>query len=301
MTELERLIYGYHFMHDIIIPAAIKADIFPADIHKMSVCLENFAVYKCASCGKLHFASSYRCKNRFCVVCQHQRTKIWLARLLPLVRNWKLSGNYVCMLNFTMVDMVNLEFMINAINNAFRIFSHDNKNNRDWFQDRFPGGVRSLEVVIGENSKLWHVHLHCIVLQDSYERDYNELEFRWNRSCQVALGVYDRKVGSVYISAINHNFEKSILEVIKYILKPNLDLYIDPVIFSEAYYCLRGRRQVNTWGIFRDLVKIVDNDFNKVSGDFVCDDCGCDYAYVNFLNLKECKLNDNRSREENSF
>ncbi len=138
MDELERLIYGYHFMHDIVLPACVNAHVLDSDIHKMSVCLENFAVFKCSACGKLHIASYHRCKNRFCVMCQHQRTKIWLSRLIPLIKKWKDDGNYVCMLNFTIRDMDNLDLMIKAINNAFRILSHDNKYNRAWFQDRFP-------------------------------------------------------------------------------------------------------------------------------------------------------------------
>ena len=299
MDDLERLIYGYHYMHDIVIPAAIRADVLASDIYKMKTCLENFAVYKCSCCGHLQVASHYRCKNRFCVMCQHQRTKIWLARLIPLLKKWKEDGNYVCMLNFTMIDLENLSDMIFAINNAFRILSHDNKYNRKWFQDRFPGGVRSLEVVIGVNSGIWHVHLHCIVLQDKFERDYNELERRWNNACQLALGVTEGKVGSVYISSVQGNFEQSILEVIKYILKPNVDLYKIPDKFREAYDCLKGRKQVNSWGLFRNLINIIDKEYNKETKDFECVDCGCNVATVKFLDLEECNLNDYDKNKNN--
>lgn len=167
------------------------------------------------------------------------------------------------------------------------------------FKIDFHGGVRSLEVVIGENSGSWHAHLHCIVLQDKYERDYNELEKRWNKACQLSLGVEDIKVGSVYISSVQGNIEQSILEVIKYILKPNIDLYKMPDKFKEAYDCLKGRKQVNTWGLFRNLINIIDKEFEKDTKEFECIDCGCTSATVKFLDLEECKFYDNGKDKDN--
>lgn len=283
--ELERLFTGYNFMRDIIIPSAVAAEIIPSDIKKMKTCLSNFSVYKCKCCGSLQIASANRCKNRFCVMCQHLRTKKWLAKLIPILIDWRKQGNYICMLNLTLKDMDSLRDMIFTINQAWRTMTHENKSSKEWFSDRFPGGLRSLEVVIGQNSRQWHCHLHCIVIQDSYARDYNDLESRWNKACCSVLGLNHKinKVGSVYIKAITNDLEQSLLEVIKYILKPNLDLYLNPLQFREAYENLKSRRQVNTWGLFRRIAKEVENELKK--NDYECEDCGCNDAIIEFIDL----------------
>lgn len=290
-NELERLITGYNFMQDIIIPAATDAQILPNDILKLKTCLSNFSVYRCKCCGSMKIASANRCKNRFCVMCQHLRTKKWLAKLTPILIDWRRQGNYICMMNFTLKDMDSLSDMIFTINQAWRIMTHENKSSKDWFVDRFPGGLRSLEVVIGQNSKKWHCHLHCIVIQDIYSRDYNDLECRWNNACCSVLGIKkSNKVGSVYINSISDNLEKSLLEVIKYILKPNLDLYLNPLQFREAYENLKSRRQVNTWGLLRNLSKEVENEFNK--NDYSCEECGCNDSTVEFIDLRKENIYD---------
>lgn len=159
-------------------------------------------------------------------------------------------------------------------------------------------GVRSLEVVIGENSFLWHVHLHCLALQKGFSQDFYWLKNEWNRVVCNELGIdCNNKAGSIYIKQVKkENLMESCLEVIKYILKPNYEIYKNPNIFKIVYDCLKGRRQVNSWGTLRKLVAEVEkddpDDLEDKINNFRCENCGSDYIDLKFMEDKRLFFDD---------
>lgn len=297
-SSLQRLLIAHNYTKNVIIPTMKKTDINPLEINKIENCMQNLSVFKCKACGRLHYATSWRCKNRFCVLCQHFKTIKYIAKLLPIFKEWS-DGyqQYVMMLNFTIKDMDNLELMVNTINNAFRAF-YSNRSTRDYFKNKFIGGIRSLEVVIGENSLLWHVHLHCLALQKGFSEDFEWLKREWNKVVCNELGVdSNNKFGSVYIKQVKkENLMESCLEVIKYILKPNYEIYKNPNIFKIVYTCLKGRRQVNSWGILRKLVQEIekdyDDDLQQKIKNFNCENCGSNFVDLKFLEDKRLYFDD---------
>lgn len=139
LTSLQRLLVAHDYTQKVIIPTMKKTDINPLDIQKVQDCMQNLSVFKCKSCGRLHYATSWRCKSRFCVLCQHFRTIKYIAKLMPILKEWSEGQNqYIMMLNFTIKDMDNLEYMIDVINKSFRAL-YSNRSTRDYFKNKFVG------------------------------------------------------------------------------------------------------------------------------------------------------------------
>lgn len=165
-------------------------------------------------------------------------------------------------------------------------------------------GIRSLEVVIGENSCLWHVHLHCLVFQKGFSQDFEWLKNEWNNVVCRELGVNSsEKFGSVYIKQVEkEDLMTSCLEVIKYIMKPNYEIYKNPNIFKIAYSCLKGRRQVNSWGVLRKLVQEVEKEdaenLEQKIENFTCENCGSNYIDLKFMKDKRLFFNDYDKEKE---
>ena len=85
--------------------------------------------------------------------------------------------------------------------------THEHKQMRKEFKNRYHGGVRSLEVKIGENSKMWHPHFHTMVLKRKYSADdYSFLAPAWSKSVEAAGGGKygsENQEGIVYIESFS--------------------------------------------------------------------------------------------------
>jgi len=137
---------------------------------------------KCEECSAEYFAGFYSCGVRWCLNCAHKRILAWIVRLLPIFQEWLEDGNYISMLNFTVRDGEDLAERVAFLENSFRTMYNSDKKRRALWNERFPGGIRSLEVKIGENSGKWHPHLHCLVMQEggSYVKDYEWSSQGWH-------------------------------------------------------------------------------------------------------------------------
>ena len=233
-----------------------------------------FAI-ECDNCNTDHFAGFMSCRSRWCISCQHKKTLCWLAKLMPIVNDW--NGNST-MLNLTIKDTDKLIDGLNLLNDSWRSFYNDDRKYREKFKRRFPGGVRSLEVKVGKNSEQWHPHYHMYCLQPlDYEKDYDWVKERWKSISG----------GSVYIRQIKGNKLKGLIEVIKYILKPEESIYKNDKRLNEAIKALTGKRQINSWGIFRGIEKEVEEMFDtyeeKKLSAFICAKCGCTEGYLKRL------------------
>lgn len=270
-------------MSSVVIPAFEVAGI-REEVMKMKDCGKMISVIECTSCQTRHFAGFNRCKSRWCVTCAHVKVLAWVARILPVAENWLASGGNISMLNFTIKDVDNLDDGLTILNESFRALYNVPSKRKRW-QERFPGGIRSLEVKRGKNSRLWHPHIHSIVLQPAgYRKDFAWLKTEWERYTSKQwkkLFLEDpEKTGSVWIKKITgKNLLKSVCETLKYIVKPELSLYKEKENLLECVETLKGKRQINTWGLFRGLNKDVDEDIEKSEEkkltDFICQRCGC--------------------------
>lgn len=272
-------------MDELIVPAFME--VVPAEGEKIRICGEFVYTADCLNCGTKHFHGYNRCRSRWCLNCNYTRSLIWIAKLIPVMERWVADGKYISMLNFTIKDTEKLFDGLNILERSFRNIYNSTAKKRIRWKDRFPGGVRSLEVKKGKNSKLWHPHYHCLVLQDYKQKDFYWLRDEWKSAVQN----YSMDEGSVWIKEVKQNgaysLLKAVVEVLKYILKPDDTLYqVDKLTgqydaLTEAYWTLKGKRQTNTWGLLRGLNKEVDKELEKdidekKLADFICQRCGCD-------------------------
>ena len=192
------------------------------------------------------------------------------------------------MLNFTITDSTDLEKSIQVLNDSFRYLSHQNRFMKKVFNSIFIGGIRSLEVKVGENSKKWHPHLHCIVVKDKYSKDFEFLRDSWNMAVKKCGGIessLDGKYGSVFVSSIvdkknpknsnEYSVETGVLETLKYITKFDYSSYGD--MLPELVRALKGVRSINTWGCLRNINLDVEEDMDKTYSEVykvACSVCG---------------------------
>jgi len=275
VLKWERYKKSRQYMQEVVIPAfdGLGLDSVTRALRR---CGEYVNIIQCVSCKANHFAGYIRCKSRWCIPCNHVRALMWVARLFPIFKEWLDGGKRVCMLNLTVKNGESLKEVLSVLLASWRELYHGTKTREKW-KERFKGGIRSLEVKRGKNSGLWHPHLHCLVLQDTWEKDFYWLRDRWKELIR-AKG-YE---GSVWIVEVKNNrlgVIKAILETLKYIVKPEQSIYEDREDLKEVFLSLTGVRQVSTWGVLRGVSGKVEKDIDKIEqkklAEFVCRKCGC--------------------------
>lgn len=261
---------------------------------------KNFKV--CRDCGDVYFDGFESCKNRFCPVCQKAKSLVLFAKLYPSVMKLLSKGYYLKMLTFTIKDTSKLSDGVRLIKTAFRIFSHENKKYRSIFDSLYIGGIKSLEVKRGANSKQWHPHYHALVITEKPVEDFNAINIMWNKTLVKLVNkqnnpiyedrfysdkftltndnklVFQDKLGFVHFDALNMmSFDqriKSIYECIKYITKYSEELEND---LPELVETLKGIRTVDSWGLLRDIEQEAE-DLNTLTlsklKERVCINCG---------------------------
>lgn len=278
-------------------------------------CGEFVKVAKCNGCGTKHFKGHTSCQVRWCMNCMHKKLLCWVKRLVPIFEAWYAEGNFVSMLNFTVRDAMPLTEPLEMLETSYRaLYNSNSRKRRDFWQDRFPGGVRSLEVKIGSKSGQWHPHYHCLVMQRSGEfiKDYDWLSRDWHN----IVGHNGREVvnskgqpdmdwnGNVYIRKVSERRKNGILQAVceslKYIMKVDGKIFgrddgsaVNMTLFEEAYFTLKNKRQTSTWGLLYNISDEVENDFEEEETyslvNFICQRCGCTegelldmvYGYMN--------------------
>lgn len=277
------------FNRQLIVPALRKAgQVKLAD--KIAVCSEVSDIAICKTCGERYFAGSYYCKSRFCSICAKLRAMAWLAKLVPLFNDYIEKGYKIFKLNLTIKDQDDLKVGLQVLTDAWRIMTNGDKSNRRTFKSLNVGGVRSIEVKIGENSGQWHPHIHAMVLCPCKRGERVKAQFAdyrklWERSVVSAFKgkLGSEKLGSIDISGIrkrdnNLNLMGAIVETFKYISKFEwLDL--EPKRINELIEQTKGRHFISSWGLLYGLNKQVDELLEQTSADVikekVCEICGC--------------------------
>lgn len=262
---------------EMVIPALER--IGSEDGFKIRLCGEYVNSLVCKACGARHYTGFNRCKNRWCLNCMRVRMLLWLAKIKQKYDQVVSEDVYPVMIVLTIRDGVDVDERIRFIEDSWRKFTNGDKKWRKVFKKRFYGGVRSLEVKRGRKSGLWHPHFHIFALM--YNGRYGKIkDFYWIRKRwkEVTGGN-----GSVYIEAVKKrgSLIKSILECVKYIVKPERRLFLDED-FEKVYWALKRKRMINTWGCFRGMSSEVEKDLDIVEEkkleQFVCSVCGCTEA-----------------------
>lgn len=258
----------------------------------------NIAV--CQSCGAEHFAGYFNCKTRWCFNCLNKRLLCWIKRIMPILEQWYSEGNFCTKMNFTVRDSMPLNAPLKSLEESFRAIYNGSSARRKKWHERFPGGVRSLEVKLGKNSGEWHPHYHCLTLQKygEYEKDYYWVSDLWHEILGYN-GIVIKKDGTqdfnwngnVYLQKVyrkrnNTGLINAVAESLKYIVKIdekldselNRNFYKDKELFSDLFYTLKGKRQTSSWGLLYGIGKQIDEDMKSENYekliDFVCQKCG---------------------------
>lgn len=289
--RFERFLKGREFMHEIVLPALEKCT---PDERFSSIrrCGTIVNVLQCDSCGVKHWKGFLRCKSKFCIPCSSVKTKIWLSKLVPILAEQLDKGNHVSLLSLTMVnhDIGQLALMIDRLNDAWRIMINGRGNRKKW-AELILGGVRSLEVKLGEDGK-WHAHLHALLIHPK-GRFYEWLKAEWEKACACAMDMpKGAKVGSIDIRTIKntHGSMRGVIEAVKYPMKPENGFWDNPEAVQEVVQTLPRRKQTQSFGIVRHLVALVEQE-NEVDekklDDFICQACGCTSATLHSELLRD--------------
>lgn len=260
------------------------------DLLKEAEKLDNCGYYvkllECKNCGEDYFRGFTKCKSKYCPTCSAIKGAIWCAKLYPIIEQWLAQGKYVCFATFTIKDQVNLEYMLDVINKAWRYMT--NKLVPKEWKKRFAGGVKSIEVKIGKNSGLWHVHIHALILRSHYGRDHHFLREAWAKAVKKFMGedvpVNMPRIESIKNKANNQKDKNHIIgaicETIKYITKINTNMTAEQI--EECYRILKNKRQISCWGNLYGISKKVEKEMDEESDNlierFECIKCGCNLS-----------------------
>ena len=265
-----------------------KNNIYFKYAERLAYCGVSKIVSVCQDCHTSYYNGAYMCKNRFCPVCQKQKSLILFAKVYPEILKLMDKGYYVNVMTFTIKDTQSLKNGLNLLKTAYRNLSNGFKS-RDIFSKMFIGGIKSLEVKRGKNSKLWHPHFHALVIKDKYSKDHDTLNILWNRELRRLVNdsdetVYEdklytnEKLGDIWISnlntAKNSTKVKAVYECLKYITKYEVeDLTSD---LEELVDGLKGIRSVESWGVLRGIEKSAEEQELSLASvkDMICKKCG---------------------------
>lgn len=118
------------------------------------------------------------------------------------------------------------------------------------------GGVYSIEVKRGKNSKLWHPHVHFVILCDEQNKiDVEKLSQEWKEITGDSFIVDCRSFYSAEPDILISGF----LEIFKYALKFS-DMSLEDNF--HAYQVLNRQRLVNNFGILRGVE--IDENLNDL-------------------------------------
>ncbi len=245
-------------------------------------CSKTSCVATCSGCGAKYYVGSTHCKSRYCAICAKLRALAWLCKLVPLLEEYTKDGYKIFMLNLTIKDNANLDYILNKLMKAWRIMTHDDKRCKKEFRNLNDGGIKSIEIKIGENSGIWHPHIHSIVLLKTKDKVYQYHDYRklWEYCTALAIGTTD-KVGSVDIRGLkdyNGEIVSAVVETFKYMTK--LDWYTIPnQQLQEMFKVTSNRRFISSWGVLYKINQQVENLLNETSEEklkgMACKACGC--------------------------
>ena len=281
--------------------------------NEIAVCTTRAGVLICKGCSTKYFDRSRQsyCQNRLCPVCARRRSLKYMKLLLPVFEDLLSKGYVINFLTLTIKDTEVLNKGLKLLNDSWREMTHEDKFLSNLFKKLFVGGLRNIEVKKGEYSKLWHPHMHILVVKKDYSRDYDYIKSLWEHATSKVAKT-KQKVGSVHIEAIKtesgsvyKGFKstklkdgtrvvsnelkqallKAVAELVKYITKFNFEDYSNEDI-NELIYSTKNKRFMNAFGILYNLQKEIEKDCEDIDEDeetmkeHICKHCGCTEFYL---------------------
>lgn len=278
----------------------------------------------CKQCGSRYcdHEKQHFCLNRLCPICARRRSLKYIALLIPVFEELMQKGYIINFLTLTIKDTEKLSTGLNLLNKSWRVMTHEDKFSRSIFKRLFDGGIRNVEVKIGENSKQWHPHMHLLVVKKNFSKDYDYIKSLWEKATRQVAKT-NKKIGSVHIECIKtpagtkyqgfkanktQNGEyvisndmkqallKAVCETVKYITKFNFEDYSYEDI-NELIVETKNKRFMNAFGLLFNLQKYFDTDCEEINEDEVkkeiCSHCGCTEFY-----FESCLVETTDSLEE---
>lgn len=177
---------------------------------------------------------SNHCHSRWCTPCSRERAHRIIGNLHPT-----LERGDVRFLTLTLKhSRTPLSSQIDRIYDSFRKLRR-----AAFWKDAVDGGCAILETVHSQTTKLWHVHLHCLIHGTWIDDEAVKAEW-W------------RITGDSFIVDIREcaNADHAAHYVTKYITKPVPNSVINkPAQLCEMISAYAGRRLVLTWGAWRGV------------------------------------------------
>lgn len=271
LKELQK----YSFIN--VIPALLKHG-FEEKAYSMSNCGNWLELAHCNSCGTNYLSGFNSCKERFCPICELKRSRLWFAKMVPVVEELLDNKFYLNMITLTIPDNSNLKNGVDLLFSTFRYLTHEDKLMSREFNNRFIGGIRCLEVKKSKNSNMWHPHFHIIVCKSQPSRDFEWLQKAWSKAYSIVSG--HETYCSIQVNAFRYknrkDLLKNVLECCKYVSK--FKWHIDNDV-EELIEAMKGVRTVSSWGNIRAMLKTdsVEYLMEKSLSDverLVCSVCG---------------------------
>ena len=287
------------FFQTQVYPALLNAGLYDK-AKKIALCGSSVKILECTDCYAPHFDGAYNCKDKFCPVCQKKRSLLWLTKMIPICDELLSRGYRMYMLTYTIRTNKNqsLKECLNLLNCGFRYMTNGHRRYTKVFNDLILGGVRSLEVKLGEDHEtkeitgIWHPHLHMLVCVKSNMpfRDLHKLlSDMWNDCLNTINRSEDLYLGSVNIRSIKANSNRQALldqlcEVFKYMTK--FDWQNTDKVYEMVTTLHKVKMQIS-FGNFKSLLseKQIEFEMNKsiseIEKDLHCAVCGgSDFAEV---------------------
>lgn len=296
------------FSNTQIIPALLKVGLY-SKARKLKTCGNYSEVAVCTDCHSAHFAGATSCKDKFCPICQKKRSLLWLTKMIPICNDLLDKGYHLNMLTYTIrtTEDMSLKQCLDFLYNGFRYMTHDDKVSSKQYYDLIIGGVRSLEVKMGEDkvtkqsTNKWHPHFHILVCtrnEKRYEDLHKLLYDMWNKSLNVVNHTQGLDLGGIDIKSIkaknNQTMLDALCEVFKYMTK--FDWQGDKVY--ELVTTMHKVKMQNSFGNFRNLIKDqeIEVEMNKTYTEIeknFCSVCGNDeFAIATVMYNKNLQLYD---------
>ena len=275
-----------------VYPALLNAGLYDK-AKKIALCGDSIRVLECTDCYTPHFDGAYCCKDKFCPVCQKKRSLLWLTKMIPICDDLLSRGYRMYMLTYTVRTNKNqsLKECLEFLNKGYRYMTGEKKSSRKLFSDLILGGVRSLEVKIGENHEtkeltgIWHPHLHmivCVKTDMRFRELHKLLSDMWNDCLNTINKSENLFLGTCNITSIKAGTDRQALldqlcEVFKYMTK--FDWQNTDKVYEMVTTLHKVKMQIS-FGNFKYLLseKQIEFEMNKsiseVEKDLHCALCG---------------------------
>ena len=207
------------------------------------------------------------CRERFCPMCQRRKALRTYSRLREVEQF--LSSEYQFLHLVLTINNCPADELTAQIDTLYR-GSRKMFNNRR-FKQGIKGVLRCLEVSYNAKYDTFHPHLHCLcAVRKSYftSRYYlkqDDLRMLWS-DC----------IGTDYLPQVNVKKcdENALAEVAKYCVKPlELDIGLKQraVVLDALNLALKSRRNIQTYGVFREAFKQLKIDLDSEDNDKIAD------------------------------